>query len=317
MTKSFWLAMQFSHLAVHKTYKLPWLIRIYVSRKWGKSFDCPERKDGIIMAILRMFRDSAFELKKLRCITVTAMLIALNLALKTATINITDDLKISFSFLALAAIGMLFGPTVSFLSGAVTDILGLLIANTIGAFNPLFTLVEAVGGMLYGLFLYKLKPIKFDKETFKPVVEQNTMLLSGINAKLVSLLIIGSVAVLKYTYDIDNLFVIYAIIAAVLYGCFLYRLAVLPWKQLLRIIGAKFSVAVICNIIMTPFIMLISDFWTWEVMWAVKIPGRLLKNAIQVPLDCVLLMIVLFPIMVAYNRIFKNQNVKERKNKTK
>jgi hypothetical protein len=53
------------------------------------------------MAILRMFRDSALEFKKLRCITVTAMLIALNLALKTATINITDDLKISFSFLSL------------------------------------------------------------------------------------------------------------------------------------------------------------------------------------------------------------------------
>ncbi len=46
MTKSLWLAVQFSHLAVHKTYKLPWLIRIYVLRKWDKSFDCPERKDG-------------------------------------------------------------------------------------------------------------------------------------------------------------------------------------------------------------------------------------------------------------------------------
>ena len=52
-------------------------------------------------------------------------------------------------------------------------------------------------------------------------------------------------------------------------------------------------------------------------MWAVKIPARLVKNAIQVPVDCVLLMIVLFPIMVAYNRIFKNQDMKERKNKNK
>ncbi len=268
------------------------------------------------MAILRMFRDSALEFKKLRCITVTAMLIALNLALKSVTVYITDDLKISFSFLALAAIGMLFGPTVSFLSGAVTDILGLLVANTIGAFNPLFTLVEAVGGMLYGLFLYRLKPIKFDKETFKPNTDPNTMLLGGINAKLLSLLIVGSVLALKYIYNIDNLFVIYAIIAAVLYGCFLYRLAALPWKQLLRVIGAKFSVAVICNIIMTPFIMFISDFWSWEAMWVVKIPARLVKNAIQVPVDCVLLMIILFPIMVAYNRIFKNQEA-VRKNKNK
>lgn len=264
------------------------------------------------MAILRMFKDSALELRKLRCITVTAMLIALNLALKSVTVYISDDLKISFSFLALAAIGMLFGPTVSFLSGIITDILGLLVANTIGAFNPLFTVVEATGAMLYGLFLYKLKPIKFDKETFKPDVEPNTMLLSSINAKLMSLLIVGSALVLKYIYDINNLFVVYAIVAAVLYGCFLYRFALLPWKQLLRVIGAKFSVAVVCNIILNPLAMFISGFWSAEVMWTVKIPARLLKNAIQVPVDCVLLMIVLFPIMVAYNRIFKNQSANTR-----
>lgn len=269
------------------------------------------------MAILRMFRDSALELKKLRCITVTAMLIALNLALKTVTINVTDDLKISFSFLALAAIGMLFGPTVSFLSGTVTDILGLLIANTIGAFNPLFTIVEAVGGMLYGLFLYKLKPIKLNKEMLKPAVEPDIMLLSGVNAKLISLLIVISVFILEYTYDINNLFIIYAIIAAVLYGCFLYKLAVLPWKQLLRVIGAKFSVAVVCNIILTPLAMLISGFWSAEVMWNVKIPLRLVENAIKIPVDCVLLMVVLFPIMVAYNRIFKNQSSIVHKNETK
>ncbi len=267
------------------------------------------------MAIFRMFRDSALELKNLRCITVTAMLIALNLALKSVTIYVTDDLKISFSFLALAAIGMLFGPTVSFLSGAITDILGLLIANTIGAFNPLFTLVEAVGAMLYGLFLYKLKPIKFDKDIFKPGVDSNTVLLSGINAKLVSLLIVGCVFALDYVYDINNLFIIYAIIIAVLYGCFLYRLAALPWKQLLRVIGAKFSVAVVCNIIMTPLVMLISGFWSAEVMWSVKIPLRLVENAIKVPVDCVLLMIILFPIMVAYNRIFKNQGSTKNKKK--
>lgn len=265
------------------------------------------------MAIFRMFKDSALEFKKLRCITVTAMLIALNLALKSVTVYVTDDLKISFSFLALAAIGMLFGPTVSFLSGAVTDILGLLVANTIGAFNPLFTLVEAVGAMLYGLFLYKLKPIKFDKETFKASADSNSMFLSGINAKLVSLIIIGSVVALKFVYNINDLFVVYAIVVAVLYGCILYKLAALPWKQLLRVIGAKFSVAVVCNIIMTPLVMLISGFWSAEVMWTVKIPMRLVENAIKVPVDCVLLMIVLFPIMVAYNRIFRNQDVNARR----
>ena len=282
----------------------------------------------VFMAILRMFKDSALELKKLRCITVTAMLIALNLALKTATINITDDLKISFSFLALAAIGMLFGPTVSFLSGAVTDILGLLVANTIGAFNPLFTLVEAVGAMLYGLFLYRLKPIRFDKGLFKinndkeqanaDVVNRKQLffIISGIGFVL-SLILVGVIVFLIRTYQLEvNTFLILGAVAIVaICGCILYKFAPLGVKQLLRVTGAKFSVAVVCNIVMTPLVMLISGFWSAEVMWNVKIPLRLVENAIKVPLDCILLMIILFPIMVAYNRIFRNQSANGRDKK--
>ncbi|MBQ8613536.1 MAG: ECF transporter S component, partial [Ruminiclostridium sp.] len=72
------------------------------------------------MAILRMFKNSALELKSLRCITVTAMLIALNLVLKSVTIYLSEDLKLTFSYLALASIGMLFGPSVGFIAGIIT-----------------------------------------------------------------------------------------------------------------------------------------------------------------------------------------------------
>lgn len=266
------------------------------------------------MAIFTNFKKSASELKSIRCITVTAMLIALNLALKSVTVYVTADLKISFSFLALAAIGMLFGPTVGFIAGTITDILGLLIANTIGAFNPLFTLVEATGGMLYGMFLYNLKPIKFDKESLKLNISPEEAQLRGVNAKIAAGLMIGAVFVLRYFYEFNNLFVIYVVVAALLYGLVLYRLALLPWKQLFRVIGAKVTVAIVCNIIMTPLVMVITEMWTWDVMIMEKIPARLLKNAIQVPADCVLLLIILFPIMAAYNRIFRNNSaVKQKK----
>lgn len=204
------------------------------------------------MAIFRMFKNSALELKNLHCLTVTAMLIALNLALKSVTIYITDDMKISFSFLALAAIGMLFGPTVGFMAGTVTDILGMLIAQNIGAFNPLFTLVEATGAMLYGLFLYKLTPIRLSKDGFKNVTADKNMLFS-----------------------------------------------------FLRVIGAKLSVAIVCNIIMNPLFMVLLGYWGWETAVMVKLPARLLKNAIQCPVDIILLLLVLFPVMVAYNSIFR------------
>ena len=266
------------------------------------------------MAFFKLFTDSAKELKSLRCITVTAMMIALNLALKSVTIYVTTDLKISFSYLALATIGMLFGPTVGFLSGAVTDILGLLVQQMLSAFNPLYTLVEATGGMLYGLFLYRLQPVKFSKEMFTPNAEANTALLSGINAKLISALMIAAVFILHNMYKFNDLFVIYTIVIALVYGLFLYKLSALPWKQLLRVAGAKLSVAIVCNLIMNPAIMVITGVWSAELALYEKIPVRIIKNAIQVPVDIVILILILFPIMMAYKSIFKNQ--KSTKNKT-
>lgn len=269
------------------------------------------------MAIFKMFSDSAKELKSLRCITVTAMMIALNLALKSVTVYITDDLKISFSYIAIATIGMLFGPTVGFLAGTVTDILGLLVQQQMSAFNPLYTLVEATGGLLYGLFLYRLKPIKFSAETFKPSIDPNIAAMRGINAKLVAALLVISVFVLRSFYEFNNLFVIYVIVFALAYGLVLYKLAALPWKQLWRVIGAKVTVAIVCNIIMTPAVMVITGTWAPEVL-SLKIPARLLKNAIQVPVDIVILMLILFPIMAAYKRIFKNSTAaKPQDKKTK
>lgn len=101
-----------------------------------------------------LFRRSALEFKSIRCLTVTAMLIALDLALKlTAGIVITEYLHISFAFVAMASIGMLFGPTVGFTAGLITDLLGFMMKPS-GAFDIRFTLIEALGGLLYGLFLY-------------------------------------------------------------------------------------------------------------------------------------------------------------------
>lgn len=78
-----------------------------------------------------MFIRSAKELKSIRCLCVTAMLIALDLALKLFVgIQVTDSMKISFAFIAIASIGMLYGPTVGFAAGIITDLLGFIIKPT-------------------------------------------------------------------------------------------------------------------------------------------------------------------------------------------
>lgn len=108
------------------------------------------------MAFFGIFKRSAAELKDIRCLVVTAMLIGLELALKGLTIEVMDNLKVSVAFITKASVGMLYGPTVAFFGGLVSDIIGFIIKPT-GAFSPLFTLQEGFAAMLYGLFLYNLK----------------------------------------------------------------------------------------------------------------------------------------------------------------
>lgn len=101
-----------------------------------------------------LFKRSALEFKSVRSLTVTAMLIALDLAIKAATtMRASESLHISFAFIALASASMLYGPTVGFVAGMITDILGFLIAPS-GAFDIRFTLIEALGALIYGVFLY-------------------------------------------------------------------------------------------------------------------------------------------------------------------
>lgn len=212
------------------------------------------------MAIFKMFRDSAMELKSLRCLTVTAALIALDLVLKSVTVVVSDDIKITFAYLALASVGMLFGPTVGLLAGIITDVLGFFISSTGGAFNPLFTVVEAVGAMIYGMFLYRMKYVKIDFED-----KNSESLIKRI-----------------------------------------FKLLIQSW----RIIAAKLTVVVVCNIILNPLFMIILEYWTFETAISVKIPARLIKYAIQTPVDCVLMILVLFPVLVAYKSIFRGQEKK-------
>lgn len=183
---------------------------------------------------LSIFTDSAKEMTNLKCIVMTGMLIAVSVLLKIfVMIPIGETIKISFSFLALASIGMLFGPVPAFLAGGITDILGFLLANkTGGAYHPGFTLVEMTSGLIYGICLYKAE--------------------------------IG--------------------------GFLTLRCAV-----------SKILQAVVCNLCLNTYFICIlygtGSFWG-------MLPPRLLKNAIQLPVDIILLSVVMPVVLMAYRKIF-------------
>lgn len=183
-------------------------------------------------SFFNLFVRSAKELRSLRCLCVVAMLIALDLVLKlTVSIEVTSHLKISFAFIALASIGMLYGPTVSFAAGIVTDILGFIIEPS-GAFDIRFTLIEALGALLYGLFLY-----------------------NAVNDK---------------------------------------------W-MLPRIVAAKSTVVIVCNLFLTT----VTIAAVYGNGFFAIFPARALANLAQLPLDVFLLFIFLPIILKAYNTVFK------------
>lgn len=187
-----------------------------------------------------LFKRSALELKSIRCITVTAMLIALDLAIKLlTTMRTSDTLHISFAFVALASVSMLYGPTVGFAAGMITDILGYLIAPS-GAFDIRFTLIEALGAMIYGIFLYN--------------AENDRWLLP-------------------------------------------------------RVIAAKTTVVIICNLWLT----------TWAVAslagkgFLAMFPARAIKNLVQLPIDIIILSVLLPLILKAWQSVPGNRRVTDEK----
>ena len=99
-----------------------------------------------------MFGKSAKELTNPVNLVKVGMLIAISMVLEMFSIDFTF-VKINFAFLAIAVIGMLFGPTVGFVAGLVCDIVGF-IAHPSGAFIPVYTLVAGLQGLIYGIVLY-------------------------------------------------------------------------------------------------------------------------------------------------------------------
>lgn len=89
-------------------------------------------------------------------ISVVAVLIAVAVCLRFISIPIGDIIKISFGFLSIALISTIYGPIVGGVSACISDVIGSFLIPS-GVYFPGFTLSAGVGGIIYGLFLYKGK----------------------------------------------------------------------------------------------------------------------------------------------------------------
>ncbi len=125
------------------------------------------------------------EVKNLRSLCGSGMMIALNVILNQFKIILTPVLQISASFLAVAVSGWAFGPIMAALGCGVADILKYLLFPD-GPFNIVWTAVAFVPGIIYGLVLYR-RPVSLWRTTAAKTLETVIFRL-GLNPLCMALL---------------------------------------------------------------------------------------------------------------------------------
>ena len=103
------------------------------------------------------WRDAAAELKDTRMMVITALMVALRIALKPFAIYIGPQMAIQTATLATALGAMIFGPVMAIPAAIVSDTIGFMIYPTGDYFLP-FVLTEIASTMAYALCLYRAKP---------------------------------------------------------------------------------------------------------------------------------------------------------------
>lgn len=93
-------------------------------------------------------------MNRTRTIAFVGLLVAMEIIFTRFLSFQTPIIRIGFGFIPIAFSAILFGPVVGGLTGAISDVIGMLIFPA-GAYFPGFTLSAFLGGVIYGLFLHK------------------------------------------------------------------------------------------------------------------------------------------------------------------
>ena len=103
------------------------------------------------------WRDAAAEMKDIKMLVITALMIALRIALKPFAIYIGPQMAIQTATLATALGAMIFGPVLAIPAAMISDTIGFMIFPTGDYFLP-FMLTEIASTLIYALCFYRAKP---------------------------------------------------------------------------------------------------------------------------------------------------------------
>lgn len=89
-------------------------------------------------------------------LTVLALVVSLSIILQgTLKLDFAGITQYGFSFIPNALLGIIFGPWIGFVSGAIADVVSFFLFPSGYPFFLGYTLTAALGPMIYGLFLYR------------------------------------------------------------------------------------------------------------------------------------------------------------------
>ncbi|MGX6978820.1 folate family ECF transporter S component [Vagococcus elongatus] len=128
-----------------------------------------------------------------REIVLMGVLIALEIVISRFISVQTEFFKISFGFIPVVIMGIIFGPFLAGIGAGLANLFGFFI-HPVGQFFPGFTLTAALMGIIYGVFFYG-KKISWQRMVIASVIA--SVVETGLNT-LWLYLTLGSKTVLFY-----------------------------------------------------------------------------------------------------------------------
>lgn len=126
-------------------------------------------------------------MSKIKKISLSALLLALEIILSRFLSIKTPILVISFGFLPIMISAILLGPKFSFLIATLADLIGALLFP-FGEYFIGFTIIQGLTGLVYGIFLYNKEEGKFyvKKKMFKRLLISEFLVIGVIELCLTS-----------------------------------------------------------------------------------------------------------------------------------
>lgn len=100
------------------------------------------------------WKSSALKLKDVRYLAFIAMMIALKIVVGFVRIPVSENLRITLTFIFVALEATIVGPVAGVVSAAVCDNLSFILFPD-GAYFPGYTLTAMLGSLTYSLLLYR------------------------------------------------------------------------------------------------------------------------------------------------------------------